>query len=120
MPRFWFWFSGPVPGAASLACVLLTVSSFQAAGAEPDAAAKSPRVSFHQQIRPILQARCQGCHQPAKSGGGYDMTAYESLLKGGESEEPAITPGKPESSRLFALIQPNGDGQAEMPSDFAL
>ena len=32
-------------------------------------------VSYYKQIRPIFQAHCQGCHQPAKSSGAYVMTA---------------------------------------------
>ncbi len=28
-------------------------------------------VSYYQQIRPVFQAQCQGCHQPAKASGKY-------------------------------------------------
>ena len=31
-------------------------------------------ISYHKQIRPIFQAKCQGCHQPAKASGDYIMT----------------------------------------------
>lgn len=75
-------------------------------------------VSFDKQVRPILQANCQGCHQPAKAGGSYVMTSFEGLLKGGESGEPAIAPGKPEESPLVDMITPF-DGAAEMPRDRA-
>lgn len=74
-------------------------------------------VSFHKKILPILQAKCQGCHQPAKKGGQYDMTQFDTLLKGGESESAAIVAGKPEESYLLQLIQPNEEGKAEMPRD---
>ena len=30
--------------------------------------ASGPKVSYDKQIRPIFQAQCQGCHQPAKAG----------------------------------------------------
>ena len=40
-------------------------------------------VSYYKQIRPIFQANCQGCHQPAKAKGGYVMTTFEQLLAGG-------------------------------------
>jgi len=52
-------------------------------------------VSFHKEIRPLFQARCNGCHQPAKAKGDYVMTNFASLIKGGESDDPAIVPGKP-------------------------
>ncbi|HLQ47131.1 MAG TPA: DUF1549 domain-containing protein, partial [Planctomycetaceae bacterium] len=71
-------------------------------------------VSFDKQIRLIFQANCQGCHQPAKAGGQYVMTAFEGLVKGGESGSAAVVPGKPEASSLISQITPK-DGKAEMP-----
>ena len=58
------------------------------------------QVSYYKQIRPIFQAHCQGCHQPAKSGGDYVMTSFARLLKGGESEDAAddAAGGDPEIS----------------------
>ena len=44
------------------------------------------KVSYYREIRPILQANCQGCHQPAKSKGGFVMTDFKKLLAGGETE----------------------------------
>lgn len=70
--------------------------------------------SYYSDVRPILQANCQGCHQPAKAGGEYVMTSFATLLKGGESEEAAIVPGKPDASHLIQEITPE-DGVAEMP-----
>jgi mono/diheme cytochrome c family protein len=41
-------------------------------------AARDPNtpVSFYKEIRPILQANCVGCHQPAKAKGDYIMTDF--------------------------------------------
>ena len=72
-------------------------------------------VSYYKEIRPILQAHCQGCHQPAKAKGGYVMTSFELLLEGGETDV-AIVPGEPQSSHLIEMITPV-DGKAEMPRD---
>jgi WD40 repeat protein/mono/diheme cytochrome c family protein len=72
-------------------------------------------VSYFNQIRPILQANCQGCHQPAKAKGGYVMTDFAGLFKGGDNEGAAIVPGKPTESAMLALIAPDKDGEAEMP-----
>ena len=58
------------------------------------AAAAGPKVSYDKQVRPIFQAQCQGCHQPAKAGGGYVMTAFDRLLKGGEIDERGGRPGQ--------------------------
>jgi WD40 repeat protein len=81
-----------------------------------DDSADSPRakVSYDEQIRPVFQANCQGCHQRAKASGEYVMTAFDRLLKGGESETSAISPGEPDNSYLIELITPT-DGEAEMP-----
>ena len=76
--------------------------------------AEDQPLSYFKDIRPIFQAHCQGCHQPAKRGGEYVMTAFESLLSKGESGEAAIVPGKPAESYLVSQITPS-DGKAEMP-----
>lgn len=71
-------------------------------------------ISYHKQVRPIFQTHCQGCHQPAKKGGDYVMTAFDSLLKGGESGDAAIIAGQPDKSELVAQITPK-NGMAAMP-----
>lgn len=72
------------------------------------------KVSFYQQVRPILQAHCAGCHHPRNPEGDYVVTEFVDLLKGGESESAAIVPGKPDESYLVKLITPEGN-EAEMP-----
>jgi len=76
--------------------------------------AKPKKVSFYSDIRPIFQAQCHGCHQPAKAKGDYVMTRFDALLKGGDSGEKAIVPVKPDESELITLITPI-NGEAEMP-----
>ena len=78
---------------------------------------KSPAtdaVSYYKQIRPIFQANCQGCHQPAKARGEYVMTSYDRLLKGGDSGEAAIVKSQAAASHLVKMIEPK-DGKAKMP-----
>ena len=93
-------------------CLMLAACSIASADEKPAAA----DVSFYNDIRPILQANCQGCHQPAKakSSGEYVMTSYDLLIKAGESEEKPVVPGKPDDSYLVQLITPE-DGKAQMP-----
>src|SRR6187549_3094652 len=60
-------------------------------------------VSYFKDVRPIFQAQCQGCHQPAKAKGGYVMTDFARMLAGGESAEKgelAVVPGNPDKSLL--------------------
>jgi WD40 repeat protein/mono/diheme cytochrome c family protein len=71
-------------------------------------------VSYYRQVRPILQANCQGCHQPAKAKGGFVMTDFKRLLAGGDNEGVAIVPGHADKSSLLKMIQPK-DGEVRMP-----
>ena len=54
---------------------------------------------------------------PAREGGGRLCDdVVRPHAQGGESEEPAIVPAKPDESQLVAMITPH-DGKAEMPQD---
>ena len=75
----------------------------------------SVKVSFEKDIKPIFQANCNGCHQPAKMKGDYLMTEFAPLLTGGETGKVAIVPGKPEKSYLYEQIKLNKTGESEMP-----
>ena len=100
-----------------LLCTLLAAAPLLAADPPAAPAAKpAATVSFFRDVRPIFQAHCLGCHQPAKAMGEYAMTAREGLVKGGESGQAAIVPGKPEASYLLTQITP-ADGKAEMPKE---
>ena len=72
------------------------------------------KVSYYEEIAPIFQANCVGCHQPSKDKGGYIMTDFERLLAGGD-DDVAIIPGNPDESYLIEEITPNDAGEAEMP-----
>jgi WD40 repeat protein/mono/diheme cytochrome c family protein len=75
-------------------------------------------VSYYKKIRPIFQAQCQGCHQPAKAKGSYVMTDFARLLAGGEDctkdKKQAIVAKDPDKSFLVEQITPK-NGEAEMP-----
>ena len=71
-------------------------------------------VSYWNDIRPILQASCQGCHQPAKAKGAYVLTDVKRLIAGGESDEPAVIASKPDESYFLEQITPV-NGKVEMP-----
>src|SRR5215212_1753104 len=96
----------------------LTLALTSALWAEKKPARNEPKVSYYKKVRPIFQAQCQGCHQPAKAKGGYVMTDFVRLLAGGddakEAGKTAIVPGKPAESHLIQQITPK-DGETEMP-----
>jgi mono/diheme cytochrome c family protein/roadblock/LC7 domain-containing protein len=101
--------------AGLLSLILLSGGPPASTAEKPASPASNPPVSYYKQIRPIFQARCQGCHQPAKDGGGYVMTEGKHLLAAGDSGKPAIVPGKPGDSELLRQIMPAKDGKATMP-----
>ena len=110
-----------LPGFIALSALFAALPSLSVRGAAPpkkEVVDPNAPVSYWKQIRPIFQAQCQGCHQPAKSKGGYVMTDFSRLIAGGESGEKAIVPGKPEASLLIGSITPK-DGEADMPKDKA-
>lgn len=100
----------------------LATIAFAAQGAAPPKKAEpedpNKPVSYFKQIRPIFQANCQGCHQPAKARGGYVMTDFARLRQGGDdaakNNTQAIVAGSPEKSDLFHQITPV-NGEADMP-----
>lgn len=97
--------------------LLTSVLVLPAFGQEEQAETQdAEKVSFYQEIRPIFQARCHGCHQPAKQEGSYVMTDFAKLLAGGDTGEAAIVAGTPHESYLLDVITPV-DGVAEMPAD---
>jgi len=105
------------PGYLPAVLLVLLVNLAFSAKAEEAKPAGSPgegSVSYYRDIRPVFQAHCQGCHQPAKRGGDYVMTDFAELLKGGESGAEAVIPGDPEGSYLIEQIEVV-DGKAAMP-----
>ncbi len=98
---------------AGLGVLILAAASLFAADGDKKSAPPK-KVSYYKDVRPIFQANCQGCHQPAKSRGGYVMTDFKLMLGAGDSKETAIVPKSSEKSHLVQLITPK-DGKAEMP-----
>ncbi|MEW5976223.1 MAG: c-type cytochrome domain-containing protein [Acidobacteriota bacterium] len=72
----------------------------------------SPQVSFAAQVAPILQKSCAGCHSQNAKMGGFVLTSFDELMRGG-SHGKAIIPGDAEGSRLVQMIE--GKIQPRMP-----
>src|SRR5262245_53301873 len=74
---------------------------------------ESPKdASYFRDIWPIVQRRCQGCHQPSVKQGNLDLTQYEGFRIGGKSG-PAFLPGEPDKSLVYSLIA--GKREPRMP-----
>ncbi len=82
----------------------------------PWLAPQEPPPSFHRQVRPILQARCQGCHQPAKAKLGVDLTSHAAILRGGK-DGPILEAGDAAASLLIDVLLPLGAEPPDMPEE---
>ena len=62
---------------------------------------------FEKRIRPVLVERCYKCHSAdsEKLKGRLRLDSRETLLQGGESGKPAVTPGDPAKSRLLEAVR---------------
>jgi WD40 repeat protein/mono/diheme cytochrome c family protein len=98
-----------MPWSKVATCSALLLALFLNVGAASAQAADEPapapaKVSFYRQVRPLLQRHCSGCHQPAKAGGNFILTAHALLMKGGEGG-PAVVAGKVDEGTLLENIQ---------------
>ena len=59
---------------------------------------------FEKRIRPLLAAKCYGCHAAEKQFGGLRVDGLDRLLRGGQAG-PAIVPQHPEKSLLVEAIR---------------
>ena len=73
------------------------------AQAEERMFAKLANAQFLADVRPLLMAKCYGCHTDTKSG-GLQLDTREHMLAGGNSG-PAIKPGDPDGSLLMQAIR---------------
>lgn len=73
---------------------------------------------FESKVRPLLDANCFSCHANGKDRGGLSMASRESLLKGGDSGQPAVIPGDPDRSPLIVAVRYND--AVKMPKKYRL
>ena len=81
----------------------------------PGRAADEPAlVGFRDLVAPILVRKCLGCHNDAKAAGGFRMTTFSLLKKGGKTAPDLIlAPGDPDASEL--VISVRADAAPRMP-----
>lgn len=76
-------------------------------------------VSFSQDVRPILDKNCIRCHKAGGLGevaSGFNMSTYDSLIKGAKFG-PMIIPGDVEGSNMLVLVEGRADPSISMPHD---
>jgi hypothetical protein len=78
---------------------------------------KQPKVSYANDIVPILKQHCYECHLPGGEGqkaSGLSMADYASLMKGTKFG-PVIKAGDSVSSTLMILVSGHADPSINMP-----
>src|SRR5262245_46075760 len=103
--------------ARSLTVVALLALSGAATTRADQPAKPAAKVSYAKDVLPLFQQHCIGCHQPARPQGGYVMTSRERMLEPGTSGETGVVPGKPEESKLFTQLLPEGKKPPKMPKN---
>ncbi|MEM7478366.1 MAG: DUF1549 domain-containing protein, partial [Planctomycetota bacterium] len=78
----------------------------QEAGQTKERDASEEDRHFTLKVLPLLKEKCIACHgsDPEDIKGEFDVRSLESILKGGESEEPGIVLGKPKESMLYNAV----------------
>ena len=101
-----------MPLIKSYSHFILTVLSFLAM----TSCGQADELSFSRDVRPILSEMCFSCHGPDDKGrkGELLLSEMDGALKGGESGEPAIVPGKPALSEMIKRIH-SEDPDERMP-----
>ena len=80
-------------------------------------ACSKSEVSYSRDVQPLLSKYCYECHTPGKQGAeasGFDMTTYESLMKGGKFGA-LIKPGDAMTSALNMLVEGRVHPSIRMP-----
>jgi hypothetical protein len=92
--------------------VMLCSSSGGATAAE--ATTKDLETLFESRVRPLLVAKCQGCHGDKVAEAGLRLDSRRSLLAGSDTG-PVVVPGDAAKSKLMAAVQ--HAGELAMPPD---
>ena len=66
---------------------------------------KEQPVSFREQVRPVLQARCVSCHGDNNAAGKIVLTSYESVMASRtvKGKKPLVVPENLPESWLYVL-----------------
>lgn len=78
--------------------------------------ARGEEVDFTRDVLPVLRESCIDCHGPETSEGRLRLDSEHHALRGGDSGEPAIVPGRSSASYLLTRIR-HEDPAERMPPD---
>jgi ankyrin repeat protein len=79
----------------------IAVSKFASNSPPSNTSVVAAPVRFDRDIKPLIERSCAGCHIGEKIRGGLNLATREGWLKGGNSGDPAIVPGRAVESQLL-------------------
>jgi len=74
-------------------------------------------LTYDKDIKPMLEASCLKCHGAEKPKSKYRVDSREALIKGGESEEASVVPGKSDKSPLVWYVADLVEDMEMPPAD---
>src|SRR5579871_1615298 len=72
------------------------------------------KVTYDDDVRPILARRCFTCHGNGEARNGLSLESFAGVMKGGASGD-AVQPGRPATSLLYQAVAQEKDGIVKMP-----
>ena len=88
----------PAPKIARRAVLAAVLAPWPAAAADHDGLEY-----FEKNVRPLLAAKCQTCHNAQLKSGNVDLSSVEGFVKA-RDEAALISAADPEASRLLAIV----------------
>ena len=95
--------------------ILLTLSALAVAALQTGCGEKA--LTYHTDIKPILEANCVSCHVPGGAGyekSGLRLDSHEALMKGTKFGA-VVVPGSSVSSTLYRLVSGQAAPSIRMP-----
>jgi hypothetical protein len=65
--------------------------------------ADDKKITFQDQVLPVLREKCASCHNADKKQAGLNVTNFTALMEGG-GRGKAVEPGDPEQSSLYLMM----------------
>jgi hypothetical protein len=105
----------PVPSAATRTNAASGASTAVLSGDSNEPGEGQDKISFVDDVRPILERHCYACHADRKQKSGLRLDVKSAAMKGGESHGPAIVPNDPGASPLWERIVSRDAGDRMPP-----
>jgi len=112
----------PILSTAIVTILASSLIMLNAADKKPDISKLPPAASkkdltYDKDIKPLLENSCLKCHGPEKPKSKYRVDSREALIKGGESEEAAVVPGKSDQSPIVHYVADLVEDMEMPPTD---